>query len=142
MPFSVSIHGKKLPIKTNRFSTYKEAVYFAYQSLINLDTPKIHLHIIAVKDGLQPLVNHQKKEKKTPQKKYKDYLDGKHWQNFKKKYWENHIYECSICHKNNVIIYLHHISYKNKGHEKDSDIMPLCGKCHENIHDRVNRTGK
>lgn len=32
--------------------------------------------------------------------------------------------------------HVHHLTYKNLGHEKDEDLMLLCEHCHSNIHGR------
>lgn len=65
-------------------------------------------------------------------KKYNDYLKTTHWKQFRKNYWKIERKICYCCGEEAKD--LHHFDYKKMWKEKNSDIIPLCRKCHNEIH--------
>lgn len=64
---------------------------------------------------------------------YKIYLQSEHWQKFKKRVHKRYKC-CRFCQvKENLNI--HHLTYKNLGHEKFKDIVVVCQTHHYNLHD-------
>jgi len=66
---------------------------------------------------------------------YADYLKTKHWQTTKRLALEHYGNICSVCGTDKKLN-VHHVSYKNRGKEKLSDLMILCKKHHEGVHGR------
>ncbi len=72
-------------------------------------------------------------------KDYDDYLQSRHWQEFRRRYRESRFPQvCKECGNENY--QLHHLTYANLGHEELTDVSPLCRKCHRNLH--LERQGK
>lgn len=69
---------------------------------------------------------------------YRDYLSSEHWMYIKDKYFAKHKRVCFVC-KSDEKICLHHITYDRLGDEIDSDLIPLCEKCHNEVHKRVRK---
>jgi len=68
---------------------------------------------------------------------YKEYLETKHWEITRKRILEKANYKCQLCSsKKNLNV--HHNTYKNRGQEKDEDLIVLCKKCHTKFHDKHN----
>jgi len=65
-------------------------------------------------------------------KKYFKYINGGRWENRREQYWDNHDRDCYVCGE--FALELHHRIYDNLGDEKDSDLVPLCEDCHEEVH--------
>lgn len=68
---------------------------------------------------------------------YKEYLNSKYWREAKKRYnkakFPNRCLSgCSGRYE------LHHRSYVRLGRELPTDLVPLCRKCHEKVHDYHN----
>lgn len=65
---------------------------------------------------------------------YQVYLHSEHWADVKQRFRESKRPKtCIVC--NYPKIELHHISYDKLGEERiDKDIIPLCRKCHQKIH--------
>lgn len=65
---------------------------------------------------------------------YKDYLNTKHWNNIKNKFYNDfRNASCQICN-NKTNLNLHHKTYKRIGKEYISDLIVLCKYCHNYIH--------
>lgn len=64
---------------------------------------------------------------------YEKYLNTGHWRRRRLEYYKTHKKICFCCGCKSYA--LHHISYKNRGNEKDEDLTPLCEKHHNKIHD-------
>lgn len=65
---------------------------------------------------------------------YDEYVASPRWQARRRLYYANHPRQCFVCESDEEI-YLHHRSYRRLGHEPDSDLVPLCGRCHRLLHD-------
>lgn len=65
---------------------------------------------------------------------YANYLCTTHWKRFKDKYILEHGRICQICGCAQDGLELHHISYKNVGHESPNDVILLCKSCHDIKH--------
>jgi len=67
---------------------------------------------------------------------YKEYMFSEHWKLKKQEYKNSEFYKgcCEICKQKNVILDLHHKSYKNIGKEKLEELSQLCKKCHSVVH--------
>lgn len=64
---------------------------------------------------------------------YAHYLKSKHWKKRRKAFLSivgND--RCTICQRKGVEP--HHVTYERVGEEWDSDLIPLCRKCHEEVH--------
>lgn len=64
---------------------------------------------------------------------YDNYLKTQHWKQFREKIIKERKF-CEICKNVEYIMNVHHISYKNIGKEKKSDVALLCNDCHKYIH--------
>jgi hypothetical protein len=65
-------------------------------------------------------------------KTYEAYLKSDHWKEFKEAYYTTRQKVCYCCSK--PARDLHHTSYANLGHEKPSEVVPLCRDCHDKVH--------
>lgn len=64
---------------------------------------------------------------------YDEYLKSKHWKNLRTRLiGDNRI--CAICKQHKSAIQLHHLNYDRLGNESDSDLIPLCTRCHKKMH--------
>lgn len=81
----------------------------------------------------QKFYRKRRKMQKRRFEKYSKYLDSKEWLKRKKDYYSKHPKECAIC-RTKQDIDLHHMSYRNLGNERDSDLVPLCHPHHEEYH--------
>jgi HNH endonuclease len=69
---------------------------------------------------------------------YREYISGEDWQKRRKQYLLSHP-ECSVCGISRWLsreiykedLHVHHVSYARVGKEDDSDLRPLCKRCHE-----------
>lgn len=116
----------EIVIKKNRIynSTTKPLILKEQPKLIIFSTPKSKFENKLIDLGF----NH-----------YKEYLFSEHWKMVKYNYYndENTIKYCNGCGaKTNL--QLHHLSYDNIGHETLSDLMLVCGNCHNKIHNNFN----
>ena len=72
---------------------------------------------------------------------YDDYLQGKHWLEFKRKYMaSDRKKQCSVCGATRI--QLHHHTYKRLGNEWLSDVTPLCRTHHEAVHTWLKENNK
>ena len=69
---------------------------------------------------------------------YKSYLNSSHWKEKRKEFKKCYIRACVICGTNENIE-LHHITYKNIGKERLSDLCFLCRDCHESVHNKTKK---
>lgn len=66
---------------------------------------------------------------------YKTYLESTHWYMVSERAKKGAGYRCQLCNKGGEL-HAHHRTYENIGHEKLSDIVVLCRKCHANFHNK------
>ena len=64
---------------------------------------------------------------------YRQYLLSQHWIIFKRRYYKRHKKGCSRC-GSEINVQLHHKTYVRIGRERQSDVIPLCRKCHKKEH--------
>ena len=75
----------------------------------------------------------QRKERKSI-RSYRTYMKSKLWVSRKNKYWSTHGKRCGACDSTKYVT-LHHKYYSNLyGYEPDSEVTPLCGRCHKLFH--------
>ena len=77
---------------------------------------------------------------------YRDYIKSQAWQRKRREYYSSNLYKtlkgegkwnCYCCGCNNRPLDLHHRTYKRLGNENISvDLIPVCRKCHSEIHER------
>jgi len=66
--------------------------------------------------------------------KYLNYLHSAEWKAKRKLALVRDNYKCQKC-KENPAEQVHHLTYKNLENEKLEDLISVCRKCHEEIHD-------
>ena len=71
---------------------------------------------------------------------YRRYLKSPEWAERKRRYYAIHHRRCAACGTWKKI-HLHHARYDRLTREPDSDLWPLCLRCHRNVHAAA-RTGK
>lgn len=64
---------------------------------------------------------------------YQSYMNSDAWAARKSEYFAGHAKRCSAC-GSKTHIHLHHMTYARLGAELDSDMVPLCEKCHDRVH--------
>ena len=64
---------------------------------------------------------------------YRKYLKSEHWINFRDEALNHYGRKCSNCGSEKSLN-VHHLTYKNRGHEKLEDVVVLCHNCHNEIH--------
>lgn len=64
---------------------------------------------------------------------YRIYISSKWWTDRKTLYYKYHAKKCAVC-ESTKYIQLHHMTYKDYGHEKDEHLVALCRGCHEEFH--------
>jgi hypothetical protein len=66
-------------------------------------------------------------------KNYEEYLHSAHWKDFRQKWVESGLPKrciaCGFPHYN-----LHHLNYLRLGREELDDVVPLCDRCHMQVH--------
>ena len=80
---------------------------------------------------------------------YAEYLKTDHWRNLRERYKKSKLWKgtCSVCwngtwgkkarsalKSKNMAIQFHHVTYERIGHERLSDIVPLCAGHHSTVH--------
>jgi hypothetical protein len=65
---------------------------------------------------------------------YRRYLRSAHWRDVKKRYRASKFPQSCFCGETRVD--LHHRTYKRLGRERLSDLVPLCRKHHDEVHQR------
>jgi predicted restriction endonuclease len=68
---------------------------------------------------------------------YAEYLQSAHWQTFRLKVLEFYGHKCMLCGADDVPLEIHHNDYSRLGGELLTDVLPLCGECHERHHGGV-----
>jgi hypothetical protein len=71
---------------------------------------------------------------------YRRYLKSPEWQERKRQYFSRLPRRCAACGTYKRI-HLHHSSYERLTREPDSDLWPLCFRCHRNVH-QANASGR
>lgn len=72
--------------------------------------------------------------------RYNAYLRGEHWRYFKRRYLEaTDRTTCAVC--KSAKIEFHHVTYARLGHEQFEDVVLLCRKHHQAVHDRLKAKG-
>ena len=66
---------------------------------------------------------------------YREYIPSKKWKRKRKKAFEHYGRVCAICGATDVMLYVHHRTYRNLGHEPMEDLQILCLHCHEDQHE-------
>jgi hypothetical protein len=68
---------------------------------------------------------------------YQDYLNSDHWKITRLRILERDDFKCRVCGTRDAELHVHHNTYKNLGHEPDSDLVTLCNQCHGIFHNRL-----
>ena len=79
---------------------------------------------------------HKKKPKTLHQKRqqeYRQYLKTPHWKETRAEALRLGHYRCKDCGAT-THLQVHHLTYARRGHERQSDLVVLCNKCHEKRH--------
>lgn len=66
---------------------------------------------------------------------YRQYLNSEHWKNTRERLLERHGAYCDCCGSTDNIN-VHHLTYKNIGKENDYELIVLCHRCHQIMHDQ------
>jgi 5-methylcytosine-specific restriction endonuclease McrA len=68
--------------------------------------------------------------------RYREYIQSPEWRAVRDRYWASKLPKrCYVCDKpRHPGMHLHHRTYKNLGHERLMDLVPVCKKCHDLIH--------
>lgn len=71
---------------------------------------------------------------------YDEYLQSEHWQRFRKKFFKAKKIKktCYLCRKSNWDVELHHRTYERLGKERLNDVIPVCRRHHEQLHNLLN----
>ena len=64
---------------------------------------------------------------------YDQYLKSKEWSDIREPVLRKYNYQCAICYGTSIL-QVHHLTYKNIGHENMEDLICLCKSCHEKTH--------
>lgn len=64
---------------------------------------------------------------------YNVYLKSDHWRSTRLKVLQFSNFKCNGC-RSSSMLNVHHLTYKNLGHEEMNDLMVLCRDCHKLIH--------
>lgn len=64
---------------------------------------------------------------------YSDYLQTDHWKRVRGRALRRAGYKCQLCNSD-LMLAVHHRTYKNRGDEHDSDLIVLCRRCHADFH--------
>jgi 5-methylcytosine-specific restriction endonuclease McrA len=65
---------------------------------------------------------------------YSEYLLTSEWDETRKRALKRAGYRCQTCNQANCKLHVHHRTYKRLGEEWNSDLIVLCGDCHELFH--------
>jgi len=66
--------------------------------------------------------------------KYTEHLKSDYWKNLRQNVFSIYQNKCVKCQKKASVV--HHLHYKNFGREHFRDVVPLCTRCHNKIHNR------
>lgn len=67
------------------------------------------------------------------QQEYRQYLKTNHWKKTRAEALRLGHYRCYDC-GSTTHLQVHHLTYVRRGHERQSDLVVLCNKCHEKRH--------
>jgi hypothetical protein len=138
---------KDLYFKLNeeRYDDVKDELYKPHQFLEG--SQKLHIDIWFILN--LPGVKHQYGfptfdvipdnmfyKEKTHKEKYYEYLQSDEWDQKRKAKLKEAKYRCQLCNKDSKLS-VHHRTYDNVFHEKLSDLIALCEKCHEKFHSEI-----
>jgi hypothetical protein len=70
---------------------------------------------------------------------YIEYINSSAWKTKRQEAFKYYGKICYACESNNVSLDVHHLTYANFDHEELSELVPLCRKCHELIHEEYNK---
>lgn len=67
---------------------------------------------------------------------YREYLQSEHWQWVREWAKKRALYRCQLCNVSGdeVVLDVHHRSYKRLWHEHPMDLIVLCRDCHDLFH--------
>jgi len=82
--------------------------------------------------------NQEQKDRKLPKLKisYQQYLESDHWKQVRAQTLKRAWYKCQICNSKDDL-QVHHNNYDCLGDEKPSDLIVVCGQCHNEIYARL-----
>lgn len=72
---------------------------------------------------------------------YKNYLSSPEWKAKKLSILKRDDYKCRSC-GSNILLHVHHITYKRIGKERLSDLVTVCANCHKELHDYHGKNAK
>lgn len=104
-------------------------------------------HFKAVKKNKKRMEKLRKKRENRERNKngcptrYKTYITSNWWVIRKNQFYQKYGRSCKICSSSNYI-QLHHKYYADYGNEKDSDLVPLCGFHHGQVHLKIGKIKK
>jgi len=70
---------------------------------------------------------------------YETFLKSPYWAGVRQKRIVKGSTRCFCCATADHILHLHHITYERLGAELPQDLIPICGPCHERLHEKVRR---
>lgn len=65
-----------------------------------------------------------------------EYLQNDHWKATQKRALLRAGGYCQRCHQRGLPLDVHHLTYRNLGRERESDLLVLCRDCHQKEHQR------
>tara|TARA_B100000749_G_scaffold280556_2_gene277251 strand:+ start:29 stop:1222 length:1194 start_codon:yes stop_codon:yes gene_type:complete len=71
------------------------------------------------------------------QSTFHSYYDSAEWSNTRRRIFQRDENKCQACHQDAQCV--HHLLYDRLGRENDLDLISLCHRCHDEVHDRQNR---
>lgn len=107
---------------------HKKSILIANE--IKINDLKIVISLLTVNNNIM-INQHTDKHKEI-------YFKSSEWRHRRNQICNRTRWKCAICgmpHKfNKSSLHLHHLNYNRFGKEFDSDLIPLCGICHKNVH--------
>ena len=79
--------------------------------------------------------------KSTPSKRYSQELQNTHWKLKADNIRIRDKYKCRLCNATGIQLDVHHLRYiegREPWEYDDGDLVTLCHKCHEKLHDEIN----
>lgn len=98
---------------------------------------KVAFRVLKSKSDIRIKSKKWKKRFKNKQKyrpKYKEYIKSKAWMKKRRVFIELHGRKCAACDSKNKLR-VHHMSYRHVGNERESELIILCARCHEEYHE-------
>ena len=71
--------------------------------------------------------------KRQRQEEYRRYLKTDHWKVTRAEALKRGHYKCHDC-GSTTNLQVHHLTYARRGHERQSDLVVVCDKCHKKRH--------